>query len=222
MLAYTIPSHFCLYTIITVSLLPTLSTAPSQGSTVSQFQYIRPSISSKLSKKIEVSSRALAPDISTGSQSSVVVVVGVTVGAAVALLTAVSVLGVGVLVVWRRNTSKPALQPAIVANGNADHKDNPAYGGRYSVGTFHMVFNVGNSVLGNGNGIHSNMATQQQQAPSSSCAECDSDPCATAQGSVCYSILSAMCILNPIYQLKVETDTLTPTLLPANPPPPLY
>ena len=73
--------------------------------------------------------------MSTGSQSSVVVVVGVTVGAAVALLTAVSVLGVGVLVVWRRrNTSKPALQPAIVVNGNVDHMDNPVYGGRYSLG----------------------------------------------------------------------------------------
>ena len=45
----------------------------------------------------------------------------------------------GVLVVWKRNTSKPALQPAIVANGNVDHKDNPVYGGRYSVGTFHLT-----------------------------------------------------------------------------------
>ena len=116
-----------LSTTITVSLLPTLSTAPSQGSTVSQFQYITPSFSSELSKKIEVSSTAVVPDISTGSQSSVVVVVGVTVGAAVALLIAVSVLGVGVLVVWR-STSKPALQPA---NENVDHMDNPVYGGRY-------------------------------------------------------------------------------------------
>ena len=36
-------------------------------------------------------------------------------------------------------------------------------------------------MLGNGNGIYSNMATQQQQAPSSSCAEYefdDPDPCA--------------------------------------------
>ena len=99
-------------TTITVSLL---SIAPSQGSTISQFQYIRPS---------------LTPDISTGSQLSVGVVVGVTVGAAVALLIAVSVLGGGVLVVWRRNTSKRALQPTIVANGTVDHKDNPVYGGR--------------------------------------------------------------------------------------------
>ena len=34
-----------------------------------------------------------------------------------------------------------------------------------------MVFNVGNSVLRNGNGMYSSMAIQQQQAPSSSCAE---------------------------------------------------
>ena len=72
--------------------------------------------------------------MSTGSQSSVIVVVGVTVGAAIALLTAVSVLGVGVLVVWRRNTSKLALLPAIVVNENVDHMDNPVYGGRYSLG----------------------------------------------------------------------------------------
>ena len=31
-----------------------------------------------------------------------------------------------------------------------------------------MVFNAGNSVLGNGIGIYSNMVTQQQEAPSSS------------------------------------------------------
>ena len=67
------------------------------------------------------------------------VVVGVTVGAAVALLIAVSVLGVGVLVVWRRNTSKLVLQPTIVVNGTVDHKDNPVYGGRYSVGAFHWT-----------------------------------------------------------------------------------
>ena len=44
-----------------------------------------------------------------------------------------------------------------------------------------MVSNAGNFVLGNGNGIYSNMATQQQETPSSSCAEYefdDPDPCA--------------------------------------------
>ena len=63
------------------------------------------------------------------------VVVGVTGGAVIALLLiAVGVLGVGVLVVWRR--SRPALQSAIAVNGNVD---NPVYGGRYSVGTFHWT-----------------------------------------------------------------------------------
>ena len=60
------------------------------------------------------------------------VVVGVTGGAL--LLIAVGVLGVGVLVVWRR--SRPTLQSAIVVDGNVD---NPVYGGRYSVGTFHWT-----------------------------------------------------------------------------------
>ena len=61
-----------------------------------------------------------------------VVVVGVTGGAL--LLIAVGVLGVGVLVVWRR--SRPTLQSAIAVDGNVD---NPVYGGRYSVGTFHWT-----------------------------------------------------------------------------------
>ena len=97
---------------------------------------IRPSTSSKSQQKSKLlSSTALAQtppgniDISAGSHSSVGAGVGGAVGAAIALLLLVSVLGVGLLIVWRRrNTSKLVLQPNP-GNGTVAHLDNPVYGG---------------------------------------------------------------------------------------------
>ena len=97
-----------------VSFQPTLSTATDQSTPVT------------------TTSTAPAPDIRAGSQSSVIFGVGAAVGAAIALLLVMSVLGVALLIVWRRkNTSQPDLQPvpAIIVNGNVDHMDNPVYGG---------------------------------------------------------------------------------------------
>ena len=49
----------------------------------------------------------------------------------VVVVVAVSVLGVGLFVVWRRrNTSKVELQPAR-ANGSVGDLDNPVYGGKW-------------------------------------------------------------------------------------------
>jgi ephrin-B len=83
------------------------------------------------------------------SHSSVGAGVGGAVGAAVVLLIAMSVLGAGLLIVWRRrNTSKLVQQPVPV-NATAAHFDSPVYGG--------------NAVPGNDNGIHCYKSTQQQE-----------------------------------------------------------
>ena len=67
-------------------------------------------------------------DISTGSHSSVDAGVGGAVGAVIALLLAMSALGVVLLVVWRRrNTSKSVLQ-SVPADETVAHLDNPVYG----------------------------------------------------------------------------------------------
>ena len=69
--------------------------------------------------------------ISTGSYSSVGAGVGCAVGAIILLLLVLSVLGVGLLVVWRRrNTSKLVLEP-VPANGTVAPLDNSVYGGEW-------------------------------------------------------------------------------------------
>ena len=56
---------------------------------------------------------------------------GGVAAAVVVVLVAVSVLGVGLYIVWRRrNTSKVELLPAR-ANGNVGDLDNPVYGGKW-------------------------------------------------------------------------------------------
>ena len=148
-----------------VSFQPTISTVISQ-------------IQSSTDQTIPVTT-SIAPvsDINTGSQSSVIFGVGVAVGATIALLLAVGVLGMGLLIVWRRkNTSQLDLKPvqAIIVNGNVDHMDNPVYGGEQlyrrvntNIPLDHLdKMTAGNPVLGNGSAIHSHKFTQQQEAPS--------------------------------------------------------
>ena len=96
---------------------------------------------------------------------------GGAVGAAIVLLLAMSVLGVGLLIVWRRrNTSKVVLQPVPV-NGTVAHLDNPVYGGKWEGTCKHSTaplilviysLTADNTVSGNGNGIHCYKSTQQQ------------------------------------------------------------
>ena len=146
---------------------------------VTTSKYIRPSISSELQQKSKASSTGLAQtplgniDISTGSHSSVGAGVGGAVGAAIALLLLVSVLGVGLLIVWRRRkTSKLVLQP-VSANGTVAHMDNPVYGGewegkrKHTTAPLNLVIyslTAGIPASGNGNGIHCNKSTRQQNA----------------------------------------------------------
>ena len=60
-------------------------------------------------------------------------------GGAVVLLLAMSVLGAGLLIVWRRrNTSKLVQQPVPV-NGTAAHFDSPVYGGKWEGGCKHST-----------------------------------------------------------------------------------
>ena len=88
--------------------------------------YIRPYISFKPQQ----TTTAIISQTPPGkSHSSVGAGVGGAVGAAVVLLVAMSVLGAGLLILWRRrNTSKLVQQPVPV-NGTAAHFDSPVYGG---------------------------------------------------------------------------------------------
>ena len=91
--------------------------------------YIRPSVSSKPQQT----------PLSTGSHPSVGAGVGGAVGGAVVLLLAMSVLGAGLLIVWRRrNTSKLVQQPVPV-NRTAAHFDNPVYGGKWEGRCKHSI-----------------------------------------------------------------------------------